>query len=59
MRFKLMSPKPTIDDNFFRGNGDSIDTDGGVLASDSVLDHFDNMGLINAYVPYTVPVSCW
>jgi len=50
MRSKLMSPKPTLDDNFYRGNGDSIDRDGGVLASDSVLHHFDNMGLINAYL---------
>ena len=59
MRSKLMSPKPTLDDNFYRGNGDSMDRDGGVLASDSILHHFDNMGLINAYVPYTVPVFCF
>lgn len=52
MRSKLMSSEPVYEENYFGGNGDSADGDGGVLASDSLLHHFDNMGLINAYVPY-------
>ena len=54
MRSKLMSSEPVYEENYFGGNGDSADGDSGsgVLASDSLLHHFDNMGLINAYVPY-------
>lgn len=55
MRSNLMSSEPVYEENYFGGNGDNPGDRGDrVLASESLLHHFDNMGLINAYVPFPV-----